>query len=253
MKKVIISAGILCVAAAVIVTIVFAVNCGNRAQPEAVRRYMLGIIDEALLTATEESLDSMEYDMVTYPRGLHFQNSISLNTLRDIIMQADIVDRTDHTRSVSPLTVLYVDEQEIGYTDHFYCTYQERYWHVGIGSTYTQLIDDYVREIDEGGKGYGMRLEAHVSDQGGLETANPSPTQRDASETVSANVTDPSSVEPKVFEEYPSNFQDYMDENTKIITRKEVVMELGDSVTLHADLDGTEDLLFILIRSINAK
>jgi len=167
MKKVIISAGILCVAAAVIVTIIFAVNADNRAQPEAVRLYMLGIIDEALLTATEESLDSMEYHMGTNPGRLHFQNSISLETLGDTIKQAEIRDDTNRTWPVLRTPMLYIDEQEIGGADYFYCYYQERHWRVDIGSTYTQLIDDYVQEIGEGGKGYGMRLEARVSDQGG--------------------------------------------------------------------------------------
>jgi hypothetical protein len=82
------------------------------------QNYMLAIIDEALLTATEDTPDYIEHD----GNRLHFQNSISLKTLRDAIEKAELQVQRGTISFTSQSPVFLVDDKEmkwvsIRYTD----------------------------------------------------------------------------------------------------------------------------------------
>jgi len=141
---------------------------------EEARSLLLGIIDEALIEATEDTPDSLK----PVGRELYFRNSISLQTLRDAIKNAEMV------RVSKPdfhLPLIYVGEQRIGgitkdsfrnlnpncfkYPDGtwwdvgvgFYYEYPDgTWWDVMVDNWYGLLLDDYICQIKENGEGFGV-------------------------------------------------------------------------------------------------
>jgi hypothetical protein len=121
---------------------------------EAARSYMLSIIDEALLESTEDTPDYIE------PNGsrLYFQNSISLQTLRDAVKNAEMYDRNISTFLDSGGPIFFIGEHEIGYAEYLYCDYEGTWWIAKVDSKYTMFLRDYIREIGEKGESFGVYL-----------------------------------------------------------------------------------------------
>jgi hypothetical protein len=133
---------------------------------EAARSYFLAIIDEALLTATEDTPDYLEPDR----SRLYFRNSISLQTLHDRVKNAKTKDVDWNTRGVdmygttfSPnfpaSPIILVGEQEIGRGNQIRWEYKGIWWRVYAGDRVGDLIREYTFHIEETGKGFGMYLE----------------------------------------------------------------------------------------------
>ena len=122
---------------------------------EEVRTYMLGIIDEALLDATEDIPDYLEPDR----SRLYFRNSMSLQTLRDAVKNAKIRKDTSECFTTYP-PIIFVGEQSIGCREFFYCKYpDDTWWILSVDDKYLRLIRYYAYSIREDGEGFGVSLE----------------------------------------------------------------------------------------------
>ena len=110
---------------------------------EAARSHLLSIIDEALLDATEDSPDYLDAD-----NGIRFQNSITLQTLRDAIEEGAMLNQTNFVPS-SPLIhpLIWAGEQKIGTDDRLLCEYDGEWWEVELIPTYLRLFQGYIHHI----------------------------------------------------------------------------------------------------------
>ena len=145
MKKALISTGIFCaIAVAVVIIILVSPPKGSK---EA-RQYMLNIIDEALLTATEDDPDYVKYfEGTTAPCAFYFNNSISLNKLRVILANAEFIDHSNETWPVSISPLLYVGDKIIGDMSCFSCSYGKRSWYIEDDAAYAFVLSDYTFEV----------------------------------------------------------------------------------------------------------
>ena len=120
---------------------------------EMARCYLLGIIDEALLEATKDTPDYIgEYK-------IHFQNSISLQTLRSAIQETNMIPTVDRRLSGGP--AFYVGKKYIGDPTYFSWKYEDRKWILEPDRKYTRTILGYMNQVSNNstGKGFGMHLE----------------------------------------------------------------------------------------------
>ena len=119
---------------------------------EEVKNIMLGIIDETLLNATEDTPDYLDQ----YGR-VRFQNSISLQTLRDALKSGTIRLIVSAPEKKDPIYV--IGGQEIGYYDRFYCEYDGELWSAYIGREMNmRFIQNYISQIKKDGEGFGLHL-----------------------------------------------------------------------------------------------
>ena len=172
----------------------------NGGPREEARSYMLGIINEALLEATDDTPDYLEPDM----SRLYFRNSISLQTLHDIVKDAYI-----HQSSLPPNPrnpVSFVGDQEIGYGRFLYWEYGGIWW--GIGGILNPTIRTYLFQIEETGDGFGMYPTVQVTNS------------LDHDPNYMQQITPTSPNTPRYLQ-----------------------VKSGESATLHADLDGSESLI----------
>ena len=119
---------------------------------EAARSLLLGIIDEALIKATEDTPDYLEPDGCE----LYFRNSISLQTLRDAIKNAEMVRVNYNSVGFYP-PLIYVGEQRICGRNSFFYEYPDgTWWDVKVDNWYVLLLNDYIFRIGENGEGFGV-------------------------------------------------------------------------------------------------
>jgi hypothetical protein len=122
---------------------------------EVVRSYMLGIIDEALLEASKDTPDYIEPG----ENRIHFQNSISLQTLRYIIENAEMHVQLGVISFMPNHPVFLIDGKEVKWADALYCEYPEGTWWMGkTDSRYVSLLNDYISQIKKDGEGFGLHV-----------------------------------------------------------------------------------------------
>ena len=119
---------------------------GSPIEVKAARSYMLGIIDEALLEATEDTPDYLTPDR----SRLYFRNSISLQTLRDVVKDEYIHYQGNLPPNPRAL-VSFIGEQEVSYGSLLYWEYEGIWWAIRI-----PLMKGYLFQIGETGEGFGM-------------------------------------------------------------------------------------------------
>jgi hypothetical protein len=191
----------------------FGMSLENSDAGEEARSCILGIIDEALLNATEDTPDYIEPNR----SQLYFQNSISLQTLRDLVKDAHMYYRPSITPNpAGPVYV--VGGQKIGHDNKIYCKYEDRRWGV-TGPPYLDLIRNYMFQIGEIGEGFGM---------------HPGLPQYYPLHYFIFKDTNMRQISP-----YSSDQPTFMDGTMTWNT----FMTRGESITWHADLDGSENLI----------
>ena len=173
---------------------------------EAARSYMLAIIDEALLEATEDTPDYIEPDR----SKLYFRNSISLQTLRDGVKDAYRVNFTNFYKKRTQIggrinapntlgPIYLVGEEEIGDGHTIWWEYEGIWWRVEFRHG---PLGYYASWIGETGEGFGM------------------------------------------YQDMDLGIRHYtVDKNMREILPEIHYMSMGEDVTLHAFLDGSESLV----------
>ena len=117
---------------------------------EEAKNIMLSIIDTELRKATKDTPDYIDQD-----GRLHFQNSISLQTLHDALT-GTYMSRIVPAPNAPTGPVYVVGEQEIGYSNMLYYEYDATWW-VHLGDlTNVGLIRKYTSQIEENGEGFGL-------------------------------------------------------------------------------------------------